>query len=319
MSLPRKKKMNPYVSSVLSALVTGIILAGSIVFIVQRASHTNRLAVLDSPGLQEEEPSVATPGVSFIEQGGRGVVKKRPILAQAYVVYDIASSTVIFEKESQRAFPIASLAKLATAEVSNRDFNTFTRIPITQKSLLTEGNTGHFLPDETFTARELLYPLLMVSSNDAAEAFARSYSFPGQNGTLGRKTFIQAMNDWAYSVGAYNTYFADPSGLSPQTVASALDVSTMIVWIYSNNPNLFLFLHTRTESVHTHIWVNPTHFLNLSSYLGGKNGYLPEAGETAVGIFNVNGRIYSIVVLGTKNRDQDVLELLSWITDSGKK
>jgi D-alanyl-D-alanine carboxypeptidase len=47
----------------------------------------------------------------------------------------------------------------------------------------------------------------MVSSNDSAEALAQSY---------GRKEFIKEMNNFVNKIGAYKTYFVDPSGLSPK-------------------------------------------------------------------------------------------------------
>ena len=40
--------------------------------------------------------------------------------------------------------------------------------------------------------------------------------------------------------------------------------------------------------VRLHTWTNATHFLNLSNYEGGKDGFIPEAGETAASLFTAN-------------------------------
>ena len=313
---------NPYIRSVVSAVGTGVAIA-LIILIFLSALRTARLhsisthtqIVVDAPGINEEEPAIfqgdeTTTAIS-IEPISANNHPKKAIGADAYVVRDIASSTVLFEKESERALPIASLTKLVTAVVGQSLYGAGDKVKITPADLATEGNTGHFRLDETFSISDIIHPLIIVSSNDAAEAIARSYK-------PGRDAFIKSMNDWVYSIGAYHTYFADPSGLSSKNISSADDIATILEWIYKNRPDIISILHMKSYASHTHTWVNQTHFLNLSSYIAGKNGYIPEAKETAVGLFNVNNRVYSLAVLGTKNRDKDVLELLQWITDSGK-
>ena len=160
---------------------------------------------------------------------------------------------------------------------------------------------------------ELLYPLLMVSSNDASEALARTY---------GRRDFIKAMNDWVQSIGAYQTYFADPSGLSPSNVSTAKDMAIIASAIYRDHPEIFQISAEKTQTVRVHTWTNPTHFLNLSSYAGGKNGYTTEAGRTSVSIFSISTpgsdrkTPYAVIVLNSRDRDRDVLELLDFMLHS---
>ena len=152
----------------------------------------------------------------------------------------------------------------------------------------------------------------MVSSNDAGEALAGNYP-------LGRAWFIKAMNNWAYSIGAYNTYFADPTGLSTENISSPHDIAIMLAWIYIHYPDLITITDTKTKYLGTHTWVSPTQLLNLSSYVGGKNGFLPLAGQTSVSIFKMSTTTqYIIVTLNSKNRDQDILNLLSQITSQSK-
>jgi D-alanyl-D-alanine carboxypeptidase len=52
--------------------------------------------------------------------------------------------------------------------------------------------------------------------------------------------------------------------------------------------------------------------LSWSYYIGGKNGYLPEADRTTASLFTLgpNKDIYAAVVLGSDNRDADVIKLL---------
>lgn len=228
------------------------------------------------------------------------------VTASAYVVKSVNSGMISLEHNSDKVLPIASLSKLVTAIVARQKINPSARITLNQRVMATYGNTAQFKVGETFVASDLYYPLLMVSSNDAAEAFAQFY---------GRTKFIQAMNDFAQSIGAYRTSFADPSGLSPHNVSSANDLVIILKWIENNDPGIMEITKLKTKTVRSHTWVNPTHFLNWSNYAGGKNGYTPEADRTGAALFSMDhGKDkYAVIVLGSSARDADVVKLLSKI------
>lgn len=228
------------------------------------------------------------------------------ITARSYLVKNLTTGEVWSEYDSERLFPVASLTKLVTAAVARRVINADVRIEISPQIISAFGNTAGFRPREVFTAADLLYPLLMVSSNDAAEAFAQKY---------GRKDFIKAMNNFTQSIGAYRTYFADPSGLSKGNVSTASDMALIIGWIRDNDPNLLNITTLKSKTIRNHTWVNPAHFLSWSYYLGGKNGYTDEAGRTAASLFRLGYRkdVYAVVVLGSENRDADVIRLIGKI------
>lgn len=248
----------------------------------------------------EEEDLVNSAISSIHDPSGK-------ITASAYIVKDLTTGEVWTEYDSERLHPIASLTKLVTAEVARRTVPSWKQIEITPAIIATFGNTAGFRAGETFTAEELMYPLLMVSSNDAAEALARS----GGTGSRGR--FIHAMNDFVQEIGAYRTYFDDPSGLSPQDVSTASDMAVIIDWIRVHDPALLDITLTRTHAARVHTWVNPTHFLSWSYYMGGKNGFTDEAKKTGVSLFHIGPAkdVYAIVVLGSDNRDEDVIRLIN--------
>jgi len=238
-----------------------------------------------------------------------------PLTAEEYMVLDLHSGAILDYKDIDRVAPIASLTKLVTAEVSRQLMQPDKGIVITDAMLAAYGVNGHFRADETISAGDLLYPLLFVSSNDAAEALAQGYE---PNPTTSRKDFIRAMNDWVHSIDAYRTDFYDPSGLSPFTVSTARDQATILEWIYKNDPGLIAITHERSATVRLHTWTNSTHFMNLSNYEGGKDGYIPESGQTAASLFSAGANTaassspprYLVVVLGSQNRDNDVMSLL---------
>jgi len=257
------------------------------------------------------------------ENTGISAVKLSSVTAAEYLVETIGAvsssskmfvtgNSIINQKSADRSLPIASLTKLVTAIVSQNLLDQNTIINIGPKVLSTYyGNTANLSNGEQLTAGELLYPLLMTSSNDAAEALALAY---------GKTAFVKAMNDWVYSIGAYHSYFADPTGLSPENISSADDLFIILNWIYKNRPDILAITLTKVKTVGLHDWVNPAHFLNLSSYVGGKDGYIPQAGLTSAALFGitVSGRreLVAVIVLDSSNRDNDVLGLLNRTTQS---
>ena len=228
--------------------------------------------------------------------------------ATAYLLKNLSRGDTTLTHQADQLLPIASLTKLVTAVVARKKLDADERITIGRNVMATYGNTAGFKVGETFKVSDLMYPLLMVSSNDAAEAFALAYDRP---------KFIKAMNDFVQSIGAYRTYFADASGLSPLNVSTANDLAIIIDWIRKNDPSIIDITMLKSKTIRSHTWTNPTHFLSWSYYKGGKNGYTTEANRTGVSLFALgkNKNIYVIVVLGSSNRDADVLKLLEKVRE----
>jgi D-alanyl-D-alanine carboxypeptidase len=235
------------------------------------------------------------------------------IRARTYVALDLETGKIFAAFEDDRAVPIASITKLVTAVVAMERMDRSEHVEITGDMLQTYGSSGRLREGEKLRVGELLYPLLMVSSNDASEAIARHY---------GRRDFIKAMNEWAQSVGAYQTYFIDPSGLSKYNVSTAKDLAIISRAIYKKYPEIFDITNQKTQTVRVHTWTNPTHFLNLSAYAGGKNGFTNEAGRTSISIFSIGEegddrkKSYAVIVLGSNDRDRDIMNLLNFMINS---
>ncbi len=249
----------------------------------------------------EEEEGIINSATRSLPTAAVGKVN-----ADSYIVVNLTRGNVVDSYDPDRVLPIASITKLVTAVVAHRVIDLDERITISREIMSTYGNTAQFKVGETFVAKDLYYPLLMVSSNDAAEAFAQSY---------GRENFIDLMNEFAQSIGAYRTYFDDPSGLSPENISSARDIGIIIDWIRLHDPDIIQITSEKARTVRGHTWINPTHFLNWSNYIGGKNGYTPEADRTAVSLFSLGAfkDIYGVVILGSPSRDLDVISLMGRI------
>ena len=211
------------------------------------------------------------------------------LTASAYELKDLSTGHILAAANADKALPIASLTKLVTAAVARRVLNQDQ--PISGTPL---------------TVGETLYPLLMVSSNEAALHLAEAYGYTA---------FVQAMNSFAAAIGTKHTFFADPSGLSAQNQASADDIIRIIDWLRTHDQTIMGITTLKSKTIHGETWVNPAHFLSWSYYLGGKNGYTDAADRTGVVVVALGAppQIYAAAVLGSDDRDGDVLKLLSLI------
>lgn len=308
--IPGKKRPGQFLFSILTAVAVGAVLAFAGIegmrFVTQKKVDT---AIVAQGVSEEEDPTfVSHFSRAFIYSSHDEKVSisdlpsdiiessKKNITAVSYIVTDIDRDIVSMKKDPDRLLPIASITKLATAVVARRLIDPDDVIDLKIGSL---------------KAKELLYPMLMISSNEAAVAFAGHY-----DSIHGRGMFVKEMNNWASSIGAYRTYFRDPSGISPNNLSTANDISLMVKWIRRNDPVILDITLTKVKSIRSHTWVNPTHFLNLSEYVGGKNGYTPEANRTSVSLFSLGEpkRVYSVVLLGSSQRDADTLLILNEVT-----
>ena len=312
------------IHSMMSAIFVGVIIAFFGIGLHSYLTATYKSPVIAKPILnsdliEDEEDSVFSSHISnakiFSASNDFEIVEKskyllptestKKITAAAYYVVNITDDQIILQKNQDRLMPMASVTKLVTAVIARKFMDMDETISITPEMANAYGNEARFRIGEKIKIGELLYPLLLVSSNDSAEALAMSYS-------QGRKKFIKEMNDWVSSIGAYRTYFADPSGLSAKNLSTANDIAVITKWILENDPEIFNITTNKAMTIRKHTWTNPTHFLNLTAYVGGKNGYIPESNRTGVSLFKLGKqqKIFAVILLGSSSRDNDTLDLL---------
>ncbi len=243
------------------------------------------------------------------------------IKAKSFLIADIGSSEIIAQKNSNVRRSIASITKLMTATVVSEHLDL--RKHITAKSYMLEegyGSTKGILPGRTYGLVELFHPLLVSSSNDAAEILA---------GFLGRNKTISVMNEKAKSLNMQNTNFADPSGFHQENKSSVIDLFKLTRYIFYNIPPIFKI--TLNEKVDTFglnrfsdlRFSNLNEFVNDYNFLGGKTGYTVPANYTGTFLFKfktIDGvdRIINIIILGSNDLRNDVLELKNWLEDEIK-
>lgn len=234
------------------------------------------------------------------------------INAEAYLLADIETGDVIAAKNADKILPIASLTKLVTALVSLEVVNQFQTAVVSAEAVATYSEAGSLEAGEKLSTGELIYPLLLESSNDTAEVLARH---------IGRNNFINQMNAKAKAIGLDRSKFADPSGISGENLADAADLFSLLQYVYQYKKHVLDITKMHDRSFANHRWVNTNEFTNQANYLGGKNGHTTLAKDTFAGIFDLplsefNTRKVAIIVLGSDDRVADVNAGLAFLTDN---
>lgn len=234
------------------------------------------------------------------------------ILGREYLAADLRNNFVFLEKNSGAVLPIASVTKLMTGMVAAERINLDKKISIPQEAIV-KTSKARLAAGEEITAYDLLFPLLEESSNEAAEALARSF---------GRSAFIRAMNENAKSLGMDRSVFTDPAGSDDGNVASPEDLFNLVKYLY-NSRSFILDITAGREKNAAYTQTTYDDLQNFNgfsedpSFVGGKIGLTTAASSTMVSVFNLSiqneKRPVVIVVLGSEDAVKDTAEILKYI------
>ena len=238
-------------------------------------------------------------------------IKEPDINLKAGLVYDSYHDKVLWQKNDVDKLPIASLTKLMTAVIVVENMKLDRIVEITEEAYNYPGNMGDLKANERITVKNLLYALLMESSNDAAIALAQYF---------GEEEFINLMNKKAQEIGLKSTNYADPSGLHPENISTASDLVSLTKFTFEK-PLIWSILKTHNitlrsaDGQYDHHLQNNNKLLNrLAGVVGGKTGYTEEAGGCMMtAVKNPVGQGYLItIVLGAEDRMVAIEELILW-------
>ena len=226
------------------------------------------------------------------------------------IVKEINESLNIFEKNHVNRWPLASLTKLMTAVVALEKIGPEKTILVSENATNSEGTTANLHTGETYLALDLIKAMLLVSSNDAAVVLAEAY---------GAENFVREMNEKAGELGMFQTNFFEPTGLSYLNQSTPNDLAKLVNYIYADYPEIFgiskqkegLILNLETNQAKR--LVNVNQFVGRSDFIGGKTGFIDESKQNLISLFNKDGKVVFIIVLGSQDRYKETEELLSCI------
>ncbi len=267
----------------------------SVLVSVQIPSNNAQVAGIQQYNIPPASQGFPVPGVS----------------ARAVLIKDLSTGTVLYQKDSNIPYPIASTTKIMTALVASEYFLPDSVLTVGESANMPGSRVG-LNYDENLSFRSLLYGMLLNSGNDAAYAIAEN--FPGR--IFG---FVSAMNKKALQLNLRNTHFDNPAGFdSRNQFSSAEDLAKITEEALKNSQLAIIFATEKTNIVslnkkYTHQLVNLNKLLSsVSGVLGIKTGTTEGAKENLVTLIERNKHRVLIVVLGSDDRFGETTSLIDW-------
>ncbi len=241
------------------------------------------------------------------------------VSAESFIVADLDSGTVLLEKNLNKKMPIASITKLMTAVVVSENIGLNRSIFVTEEMINyynEYGETPEIKTGIRYQLIELLYPLLVRSSNQSSEILA---SF------LGKERTVSMMNKKARTINMRNTSFNDTSGLSDKNISTSKDLFYLGRYLLNNfSPILSI---TKSEMVPKIEYLrfnlneleNRNIFIHDSTFVGGKTGFTNASKNTALFIFELedkNGKKRNIIItlLKSEGLKRDTQSIYTWLS-----
>lgn len=235
--------------------------------------------------------------------------------AKAALIFNNTKDKILYQKNINRVLPIASLTKLMAAIIVLENVDLDERATVSEEAIAGYGEMGNLVVNEKISVRNLIYALLMESSNDAAIALAQFV----QEKT--GRDFVELMNQKAEELGLESTRFADPTGYEPSNVSTVNEIRRLVnysfkypfIWDVLKTPTIAL---SSADGQISHYWVNTDELLNrLPNIVGGKTGYTEEAqGCLVLAIKQFpKEELLITIVLGAQERFLQTEKLINWV------
>lgn len=141
------------------------------------------------------------------------------VSAYAAALMEWQTGTLLYEKNAFTRMHPASVTKMMTALLALENGRLEDLVTVSKEAAGQPGSSMYLKAGDVYTLEDLLYGLMLNSGNDAAWAIAEHVG-----GTA--EAFFEMMNARAKSLGAINTRFRNPHGLTdPNHYTTAFDLA----------------------------------------------------------------------------------------------
>lgn len=250
-----------------------------------------------------------------IQPPGTALIPVGP--AQGWIVADMDTGQVLAGRDMDVRHPPASTIKTLLALVALDELNLDSTVVANVADTQVECSCIGIKPGRTYSARQLLDALLLVSGNDAANTLADMLG--------GFDTAVAKMNAKAVALGAPDTHAATPSGLDgPGGTGWTTPRDLAIIFRAAMNNPVFAQVTAKPSATFPGangdaVIVNENELLGrYPGTLGGKTGFTNAARKTYVAAAQRDGRrlviamMYGLVVEGGPTYWDQAAGLLDW-------
>ncbi len=232
------------------------------------------------------------------------------ISAHSAILYCADTGDVLYEKNADEHMLIASITKIMTAIVIIENCDLDAVIVPKPEWCCIEGSSMYLDYTKSYTIREILTGMMLVSGNDAATALACNLA--GDD-----RSFSAKMNEKAKQLGMENSSFRNPHGLDdPEHYSTARDMAVLAAYCMENE-EFRSIVSKYTATVGEQTYVNHNKLLReYDGCIGLKTGYTMAAGRTLVSCAERNGMRLICVTLNAPDDWNDHKKLLDYGFDS---
>lgn len=250
--------------------------------------------------------------------------------AEAAILINADTGAILFQKNAKQKMYPASITKIATAlyAIKNGQLQ-MDKVVVAEQDCIgsvteeAKKRSNYTLPSywlvtdcshmgikkgESFTLKDLMYGMMLVSADDASNMIAYTLS----DGNI--PVFMEKLNEYLRKIGCIDTYFNNPHGLHhPNHVTTAYDMA--IITKEALKQPLFRQIissvrYTRPKTnkqdpvplVQTNKLLRKGEFY-YSKAIGGKTGWTSKAGHNFVAAAKEGNRTLIAVVLNEKERN----------------
>lgn len=232
--------------------------------------------------------------------------------AECACVMNALTGEMIFEKNAYERRPMASTTKIMTAVVALENSGPDEIVEISLNAQMQEGSAAYVEAGSRMYMRDLLYGLMLNSGNDAAVAIAEHIS-----GDVA--SFVDKMNDKAWTIGAHDTSFINPNGLPHQDhFTTARDLAWISRYAIRNS-EFWNIVSTPVKMVHPidedkELWFfNHNKLLDMyEGCFGIKTGYTEAAGRCLVSAATRDNMTFIAVTLNDSDDWNSHAEMLDY-------
>ncbi|MDR1689449.1 MAG: D-alanyl-D-alanine carboxypeptidase [Clostridiales bacterium] len=215
------------------------------------------------------------------------------ISAEAAILVDAGTGSVIYSKNAQTSLYPASITKLMTIlltlEFAGGDYSAAVNFSENAvNSLPWDSSSIAMYPGETLTLEECFYAILLASANEVANAVAEHIGGSSEN-------FAVMMSNRAKELGCANTNFTNPHGLHDEGHYTCAGDMAIIMRECIKHPDFIRFIQTSRYDIaptqkqpdirimnNTNKLIQQNSEFYTEEVIGGKTGFTDEAGHTLV-------------------------------------
>lgn len=226
---------------------------------------------------------------------------------QSAILMEANTGTVLFEKNSDKKLPMASMTKLMTIalvldEIDAGRLNESQLVEVSAYAASQTGSEAFLDSKDRYSLADLIRTTIIVSANDSAMALAELVGGS-------ESAFVLKMNQKAKEMGLVGTHFENPTGLpAAGHFSCARDIAVLakdvvVHPIYRKYSKIYLDELVHPSGRKTQLVNTNRKFRNYNGFEGGKTGHTNEAGYCFSAVANRGDMRLVAVVFGAANSE----------------